>query len=874
MNGVRGWPEAMRRSGHGTASVRDAPHAPTRATGESPFWGGTLTACCEALGTEGLGLTAAQAQERLATTGPNRIGTAPASRFLRQLVQRLGNPLVLLLLFAGGLAAVTGDRASFLLVTLVVAASVTLDAFQEHRAGRAAERLQASVAVRTRVVRDGVVCEVARDQLVPGDVVELSGGSLVPADGRVLEADDCFVNQATITGEAFPVEKHAVDLPEEARDPTSAMNALFMGTSLVSGSARMLVCRTGAQTMLGSIGESLRHAPPATAFERGLREFGLLVLRVALGMVLFVLLVNAFHHRPWLESFLFAVALAVGLTPELLPMIVTVTLSRGALRMARSRVIVKRLGAVHDLGAMDVLCTDKTGTLTEAAVRIAHRLDAQGRPSDRVLRWAWLNSRLETGLRSPLDEAILTQPGQALDGWRKIDEVPFDFERRRLSVLADDGQQRVLVVKGAFEDVLRLSAEVELDEDGRVAPLDDDLRERCRERVAALGREGFRVLGVAWKRTAPDHPHAVVDDESALVLAGMLAFEDPPKASAATALADLAASGVEVKIVTGDDERVTRHLCASLGITLRDVVIGHEVEPLADPAFALRCEEANVFCRVSPALKSRIIRALRRRGHVVGYLGDGINDAPALHAADVGLSVDGAVDVAREAADLILLEHDLAVVHRGVREGRRTFGNILKYLLMGTSSNFGNMLSMALGTLILPFLPLRPVQVLVNNLLYDLSEVPIPLDHVEDSIMRRPHRFDIRHLRDFMLVVGPVSSVFDLATFLILLHGFHAGPALFNTGWFVESMATQVLVVLIIRTPGSPWRTRPHPVLFGTAFAVVAIAFALPWTGFGRGLGFVPLPAGYLALVALMVVLYLGAVEMVKRRFYGRIATA
>ncbi len=844
---------------------------PSRA---SPFWSGPLGACCASLATEGLGLSETQARERLTRHGPNRLASPPASRFLRQIAQRLGNPLVVLLLFAAGVSAATGDRASFLLVTLVVATSVALDAFQEHRAGRAAERLQASVAVRARVVRDGVVCEVPRDAVVPGDVVELSAGSLVPADGRVLEADDCFVNQASITGEAFPVEKHALDLPDTVRDPSAAMNALFMGTSLVSGSARMLVCRTGPSTLLGGIGESLRHAPPATAFERGLREFGLLVLRVALGMVLFVLLVNALHHRPWLESFLFAVALAVGLTPELLPMIVTVTLSRGAMRMAAARVIVKRLGAVHDLGAMDVLCTDKTGTLTEAHVRVAHSLDAQGQPSARVLRWAWLNSRLETGLRSPLDEAILAQPDQHLAGWRKLDEVPFDFERRRLSVLAEDGTQRVLIVKGAFEDVLRLSAEVELDDRGTVGPLTDDLRERCRERVASLGREGLRVLGVAWKRTAPDHPHAVVDDESALVLAGMVAFEDPPKPSAAAALTELGRLGVAVKIVTGDDERVTRHLCEALGMPVRALLLGHELEGLADPAFAVRCEEANVFCRVSPALKSRILRSLQRRGHVVGYLGDGINDAPALHAADVGLSVDGAVDVAREAADLILLEHDLGVVLRGVREGRRTFGNILKYLLMGTSSNFGNMLSMALGTLLLPFLPLLPVQVLVNNLLYDLSEVPIPLDHVEDEVMRRPHRFDVRHLRDFMLVVGPVSTVFDLATFMILLHGFRAGPELFHTGWFVESMATQVLVVLIIRTPGVPWRARPHPWVLGTALAVVGVALALPWTGFGRELGFVPLPAAYLALVALMVVVYLAAVEVVKRRFYARIATA
>ena len=857
----------------GPASGWSGPSEPHDAAGPTPFWGGSLASCCAALDTNGDGLDTSEAARRLERFGLNRIGHAPATVFVRQFILRLGNPLVLLLLFAAIVAAVTGDRASFLLVTLVVISSVTLDAYQEHRAGRAAERLQASVAVRARVVRDGTVVEVPREQVVPGDVVELSAGSLVPADGRVLEADDCFVNQASITGEAFPVEKHAVDLPGTTI-ATEAQHALFMGSSLVSGSARMLVCRTGAATLLGGIGESLRHAPPATAFERGLRDFGLLILRVASGMVLFVLLVNALHHRPWLESFLFAVALAVGLTPELLPMIVTVTLSRGALRMAARRVIVKRLGAVHDLGAMDVLCTDKTGTLTEAAVRIAHSLDPQGRASPRPLRLAWLNSRLETGLRSPLDEAILAQPDLVLDGWRKIDEVPFDFERRRLSVLADDGTQRLLIVKGAFEEILRLSSECESDTADAPVPLDEATRERCREGVAALGREGYRVLGVAWKRTSREHTHAVVDDEAALVLAGVLAFEDPPKVSASRALADLAAAGVAVKIITGDDERVTRHVCETIGVHVTGLLTGHEIEGLAEPAFALRCEEANLFCRVSPQQKSRIIRALRRRGHVVGYLGDGINDAPALHDADVGLSVDGAVDVAREAADLILLEHDLAVVHGGVQEGRRTFGNILKYLLMGTSSNFGNMLSMALGTLILPFLPLLPVQVLLNNLMYDLSEVPIPLDHVEPSLLERPHRFDIRHLRDFMLVVGPVSSVFDLATFAILRYGFHAAEPLFHTGWFVESMATQVLVVLVIRTPGDPFRARPHPALLVTALAVVGLAFLLPWTGFGRQLGFVPLPGSYVALLVGMVIAYLMLVEVVKRRFYRRVTSA
>jgi Mg2+-importing ATPase len=834
------------------------------------FWHSSLAALQSELGSGPAGLSAAEAAERLERFGPNILRPRRQRALALQFLSRFANPLVLLLLAAAAISAFTGDVASFDIIAALVVMSVTLDFLQEHRAGRAAEALKRSVALRATVVRDGRPLETTADRIVPGDVVLLGPGALVPADGRLIEVRDFFVNQALLTGESYPAEKRADELKAPAADLAGAVNAAFMGTSVVGGTARLLVCRTGAASSLGEISDSLLARPPATAFELGVRSFGLLILRLAVLMVLFVLLVNAFFHRPWLESFLFAVALAVGLTPELLPMVVSITLARGAMRMARERVIVKRLPAVHDLGSMDVLCTDKTGTLTEAAIRLEKHLDPMGRTSDRTLELVVLNSSMGSGIRTPMDDAILAHTEVDLSRWRKVDEVPFDFERRCVSVLADDGRRRLLILKGAVEDVLRHSTRYEREGAGTLASLDAAALEQLHERFEGLSRDGFRVLGVAWRETARDHDHAGVGDEANLVFAGFAAFEDPPKASAAEAVRALAASGVKVKIVTGDHELVTQHLCAELGLEVTGLLTGADLQAITDPALLARVEDVNLFCRVTPPQKSRVIQALRRRGHVVGYLGDGINDAPSLHAADVGLSVAGAVDVAREAADLILLDADLGVLHRGVLEGRRTFGNIMKYVMMGTSSNFGNMFSMAGGTLVLPFLPLLPVQILVNNFLYDISEVPIPADRVDAEFLDRPRRWDLKSIRTFMLVIGPVSSVFDFATFFVLLRVFHAGEALFHTGWFVESLATQTLVIFVIRTRGNPLRSRPSSVLAATSLAVVAAGIALPFTPLGDRLGFVPLPGLFFAILAALVVVYLGLVQMVKQWFYGR----
>jgi len=581
-----------------------------------------------------------------------------------------------------------------------------------------------------------------------------------------------------------------------------------------------------------------------------------------------VLLVNGLMHKPWLESFLFAVALAVGLTPELLPMVVSVTLSRGALLMAKKRVIVKRLAAIQNLGSMDVLCTDKTGTLTEAKIRLEQHVDAQGKPSARVLELAYLNSFFETGLKSPLDEAILEHRDIDVSAWRKIDEVPFDFERRRVSVLLDKGHGRLLVVKGAPEEIVALCTHYEEQGNDARIPLDKVSRERLHGVHVDLEKEGFRVLGIAWREVPADHPHAVVGDETELVFAGFAGFLDPPKASAGMALSALKASGVSVKIVTGDSELVTQHVCGQLNIPVAGVLTGKEIAALDDAALQVKVEIANLFCRVNPSQKERVILSLKARGHVVGYLGDGINDAPALHSADVGLSVDSAVDVAKEAADMILLDHDLQVLHDGVLEGRRTFGNIMKYIMMGTSSNFGNMFSMAGAALFLPFLPMLPTQILLNNILYDISEVPIPLDQVDPEELREPRVMDMTFIRNFMLVIGPISSLFDFLTFYVMLVILQADEKLFQTGWFVESLCTQVLVIFVIRTRGNPFKSRPHPVLALTSLVIATLGAGLPFTSLGAYFGFVPLPAKFYLILAAMVAVYLLIVELAKNGYY------
>ncbi|OYQ36715.1 magnesium-translocating P-type ATPase [Niveispirillum lacus] len=835
--------------------------------------GVALSVLCARLESDGRGLTSADAARRLRRFGPNQAVPRYRAPLWRQVLGRFLNPLVLILLFASTLSAATGNLASFAIVLTMVFLSVTLDMVQQRRAEDAVDALRRSVAVTVRVLRDGSEPALPVETLVPGDIVRLAAGDLVPGDCRLLEARDLFVNQALLTGEPFPIQKQVKGPSAPTEDMAAATDTLFMGSSILSGSATAILCRTGPATTFGQLRSSLMMEPPPTSFELGIRGFGYLILRLTVFLVLFVLTVNVLFHRPWLDSLMFALALAVGLTPELLPMIVTVTLAKGATRLAARRVIVKRLTAMHNIGAMDVLCTDKTGTLTEAVIRMVRHIDADGQDSEKVLRLAYLNSHFESGIPSALDEAILSFRPLDVSGWTKIDEVPFDFERRRVSVLVTDGTDRLLVVKGAPEDVLRQSTHYDAD-DKSIQPLDPAARARILDMFAHLGEQGLRVLAIAFRPMDFSHVSARLGDETKLVFAGYALFLDPPKPSADSALRALASAGVAVKVLTGDNEQVTRHICETLGFPITGLITGDELQAMSGDALRARLAGVNVFCRMTPPQKERVLLAYKHAGRVVGFLGDGINDASAIHAADVGITVDSGADVAKEAAGLVLLDHDLSVVACAVMEGRRTVCNVTKYILMGSSSNFGNMFSMAGAALFLPFPPMLPTQVLLNNLLYDASEAGIPLDTVDADTLALPVRWDLTLIQHFMLVMGPVSSAFDFLTFYVLLHVFNAGEALFQTGWFVESLATQVLVIFIIRSRHLSWRSRPNPILAAMAAGIAIFGALLPLSPIAPWFGFVAPPAAFYLFLVLSVSAYLVMMEGMKRLFFRYIASS
>ena len=807
------------------------------------------------------GLSSREAAARLAEHGPNEIAPPPRFAALRELMRNLANPLVLILLVAASVSIGFGQGVSAAVIVLMVVLSVALNFGQVYRSQAAAERLRRQVAQLATVVRDGREREIPVREVVVGDVIRLKAGDLAPADARLIATRDLFMNEALLTGESLPSEKQ-VDAPDQT-------GAVFRGTSVVSGLGTAVVVATGAATEFGHVAAGLVGRTPETEFERGTRRFGFLILQMVVFLVLFVFLVNTLLHRDILESFLFSVALAVGLTPELLPMVVSVTLSRGAVRMARKKVIVKQLAAIENFGSMDVLCSDKTGTLTVGEISVDCHVNLVGEEDERVIRLAAVNSVYQTGLRSPMDEAILKHEHPAVGLYERVDEIPFDFQRRRVSVIVREGARRLLITKGAPESVLPTCAGGELK--GEVGPLTTDGRAAAEALFRRLSEQGYRVLAVAY-REIDARPVYAAADERDLVLVGFAAFLDPPHDGVAETLRALRADGIEVKIVTGDNDLVTRKICQQVGLESGEIVLGHAIEQMSDPALGAVAERTQVFARVSPMQKNRIVRALHARGHVVGCMGDGINDAPALRSADVGISVQNAVDVARDAADIILLEKRLSVLHDGVVEGRRSFGNIMKYVLMGTSSNFGNMLSMAVASVFLPFLPMLPLQILLNNFLYDLSQVPIPSDRVDETYMQKPKRWNIAFIRRYMLLMGPLSSVFDFLTFGVMLGVFRADPALFRTGWFVESLATQTLVIFVIRTADRPWASRPSRGLVLGVTGCVLTGAVLPFTPVAEVMGFVPLPLPFFSVLIGMVLAYLALVEMVKRWFYRRFA--
>jgi Mg2+-importing ATPase len=825
------------------------------------FWHQPPDVLLAELDTRLTGLTGADAARRLRIRGPNLFEAVHREAFLVKLGKRVLNPLVALLIAAAAVSGISGDFGSFFIIVAVLVLSMTLDIVQEHRAEQEAEALRHSVAVNADVMRDRKQVAQPVSTLVPGDIVLLRTGDLVPADGIVLESDNLQLDESILTGEPFPARKN--NAPCTATEAADASNALFAGTSVVAGQATMLLVETGPRTRFGAIASALAANVPPTALEQGVRHLGLLILRLTIFLTLFVLLAHLASDRPAIQSILFAVALAVGLTPELLPMVMTVTLARGAKRMAAQKVIVKRLSAIHDLGAMDVLCVDKTGTLTEAKITLVDNVDWQGSKSDRVLELARVNSHCQTGIRSALDEAILAGQSGGPE-WERRAELPFDFSRRCLSVLAEREGEMLLVTKGAPEAVLSRAVAVEVD--GLAHPLDDSWRSRLEDEQRRLNQQGFRLIGVAIRSIPVDQMSLTLADEANLTFIGFCVFADPPKPDAAKAVADLAALGVKLKVISGDQAAVVQHVAEAVGLAHKSILTGAEIAELSDAGLAAKVERVDLFARVDPDQKKRIIDALRLRGHVTGFLGDGINDAPAIHAAHVGLSVEGATDVARAAADMILLASDLNVLAEGVREGRRTFANILKYVRMGTSSNFGNMLSMALASIVLPFLPLLPLQILLNNLLYDLSEIGIPLDSVDAEDTERPHAWNMAVILRFTIVMGIVSSVFDAATFLILLKGFGTDAAQFQTGWFLESIATQILVIFLIRTRRLPWRATPaHFALTVTSLGALAVALFVATGPLQTLFGFVPLSWSLMGALAAVTVAYLVAAEAAKQ---------
>jgi Mg2+-importing ATPase len=833
------------------------------------------------------GLDAQQIEDRLDRDGVNEAAYEKPPHWALQLAHAFKNPFIIVLLVLAAVQLFTSDDLTGpIIIGVMVAISVGLSFTQEFRSSRAAEKLKAMVrntATVTRRASDGHSerIEVPVVELVAGDIVHLSAGDMVPADLRLLAAKDLFISQAILTGESLPVEKTAPprgQAPAARGEPLDLPTVCYMGTNVVSGSATAVVVATGPRSYLGSLAHTLTGARVETSFDRGVKSVSWLLIRFMAVMVPIVFVIQGFGRGSWLEAFLFAISVAVGLTPEMLPLIVTANLAKGALAMSRRKVVVKQLNAIQNFGAMDVLCTDKTGTLTLDRIVLEHHLDLDGEESDDALEYGYLNSHFQTGLKNLMDKAVLAHRDleQSIAKWKVVDEIPFDFQRRRMSVvLTDGGGEELLICKGAVEEMLSICAFAR--EGERDIPLTDHRRETIRAMTHALNEDGLRVLIVAVKRQPATGRAYGIADEAGLTAIGCLAFLDPPKDTAQTAIAALHHHGVGVKVITGDNELVTRKICREVGLDVQHSVLGADIEDLDDVALDDLVARTTVFAKMSPLQKSRVVESLQRRGHTVGFLGDGINDAAALRRADVGISVDTATDIAKESADIILLEKNLMVLEEGVLEGRITFGNIVKYIKMTASSNFGNVFSMLIASIFLPFLPMLPLQILVLNLLYDISQLSIPFDRMDDDYIKQPRKWNAGDIGRFMVWVGPTSSVFDVTTFLLLWFWFGANApahqALFQSGWFVESLLTQTLVVHMIRTRRIPFlqSSAAAPVLALTS-AIIAIGIAIPYTELGRKLGMVELPFEYFGWLAATVVAYCTLTQVVKVIYMRRFA--
>ena len=805
------------------------------------------------------GLTTEEAKKRLLVYGPNTMYKKKRLRPVIAFLAKFNSPLLIILIVASVVSFFLGERANAVIILSMVLLSAIMDFVNTYRSERAISRLISRVATSATVLRNGKQQEVELSLLAPGDVVFLSAGDVVPADAELLTAEDFFVNQAPLTGESFPVEKSVSGTPEHA--------IIFMGTSVVTGTGTAIIRSTGAMTEFGKIAQRLEQAAPESDFDKGIKNFSFFIMRVTILLILSVFLIRIFVGHNTFETFIFAVAVAVGITPELLPIIISVSLSRGSIVMAKKDVIVKHLPSIQNFGRMNVLCTDKTGTLTEDKIVMVNYLDSFGDVYEPILLYAYLTSAMHTGVKSPLDAAIAAHKALDISTYKKIDEIPFDFERKRGSIVVEHEREGLLITKGAPEDILAISTSCE--KSSAICSFSPDIVRAATERYDQLSADGFRVLAIATKQIPLTSGRYSKDDERDMTFLGFIVFLDPPKTTATKAVHDLHELGVEIKILTGDSDILTKKICLDIGLPVRGIITGAELDALNETELMQRVRATTIFARINPEQKERIILALKRIGAVVGYLGDGINDAPALRAADVGISVNNAVDVAKETASIILLRKSLRVLHDGVIEGRKTFHNTIKYILMGLSSNFGNMLSMTAVSLFIPFLPMLPSQILLNNFLYDSSQVTLPTDSVDDHDIQAPPKWDLAFLKRFMLVFGILSSVFDFITFGILYFAFHLSHGQFQTGWFIESLATQVFVIYIIRTKKIPFlQSAPQPLLLATTLAAVIIGWIVPFTPIGNYFLFETLPLRVLTSIVLIVAVYLITAEITKRIFY------
>ena len=813
------------------------------------------------------GLTTVQADKLIKKFGLNSIKNKKKNTWINQFLSRFKNPLILLLVAVGIISFYLKETPSFIIISIITIISVTLDFYQEYKASIAIESLKRFVALKCIVIRSGQKKEIYVDKLVPGDIILLCAGDIVPADCRLVESRDLLVNQSSLTGETYHAEKVAQDLniSYSSKNIVNIKNSIFMGSIVIAGTAKAIVCCTGFKTEFGKIASIVTSKAIPTAFEVEIRDFGLFIMRISTLCSLLVLLINIILQKPLLESFIFAIVLAVGLTPELLPMVLTVTMATGVKNMAREKLIVKRLIAMQNLGSMNVLCMDKTGTLTEGTVVLKESINFEGINSEEVLRLAFLNSYFQQSNNGSLDKSIIAHKIFDISNYKKIDEVPFDFERRVLSVIVGNNEETMLIAKGSPETIITRCNYYKIFDE--IKPLTPASRTKIENTYNSYFKQGYRTLAIAYKVIKADaSKEFTTNDEYDLIFAGLITFIDPPKASAKEALRSLLANGIRIKVITGDSELVAKDICNKLDLDVRFSLSGNEIQSLDDATLVAKVEYTDLFFMISPTQKSRIIIALKQRGHVVGYLGDGVNDAPSLHIADIGISVANAVDVAKESSDIVMLNNELNILYRAIIIGRKTFANIMKYIMMATSSNFGNMISMALSPMFLPFLPMLPLQILINNLLYDISEIPLPLDNVDEDYLKKPRKLNIQLIYKFMLIFGSISSIFDLITFYILFYVIGVEVDIFRTVWFLQSLSSQILVIFILRTNNDLLKSKPSPALMFTTIAVIVFAIILTYSSVSSYLGFVSLNADLLLFTIVMVFAYLFIILIIKRK--------